>query len=153
LSSIFDKESKATTINKCCRHSCLTANNKREYDQPEVRPLTKQRQNNNEQKRTDAFDPGNEILDGGEGKKNMHKHFFKTNTTRQARVRTKPTHANKRPHDTSLASQHRLYKQRGSQYKETTEVGIERKTKLEDANSKDYNATRHTGRHTKAKCN
>ena len=80
MSSISDKESKATTINKCCHHSCLTANNKREYDQPEVRPLTKQRQNNNEQKRTDAFDPGNEILDGGEGKKNMHTHFFKTNT-------------------------------------------------------------------------
>lgn len=80
LSSIFDKESKATTINKCCRHSCLTPNNKREYDQPEVRPLTKQRQINNEQKRTDAFDPGNEILDGGEGKKNMHKLSLTTNT-------------------------------------------------------------------------
>ena len=82
LSSIFDKESKATTINRSCRHSCITAKDKQIYNQSNeaVRPLTKQRHNDDEQKRTAAFDPGNKLLDGGKGKKNMHKHFFETNT-------------------------------------------------------------------------
>ncbi len=82
LSSIFDKESKATTINKYCRHTCITANDKRKHDQSEdeVRPLTKQQTNDNEQKTATAFDPGNEILDGGEGKNNMHNHLFEMNT-------------------------------------------------------------------------
>ena len=82
LSSIFDKESKATTINRSCLHSCITATDKQIYDQSNeaVRPLKKQRHNDDEQKRTTACDPGNELLDGGEGKKTMHKHFVKTNT-------------------------------------------------------------------------
>jgi hypothetical protein len=43
LSSIFDKETKANTINKSCRHSYTTANKKRTSDQSEddARPPTK----------------------------------------------------------------------------------------------------------------
>jgi len=82
LSCIFDKESKAITINRSCRHSCITAKDKQIYDQSNeaVRPLKKQRHNDDEQKRTAACDPGSELLARGEGKKNMHKHFFETNT-------------------------------------------------------------------------
>ncbi len=83
LSSIFDKESKAHSINKSCRHSCTTANKKRTSEQAEVEtlPPTKRRTRENEQKTEAAFDPGNEILDEGKGKKNMHEQFINTTET------------------------------------------------------------------------
>jgi len=83
LSSIFDKESKAHSINKSCRHSCTSANTKRANEQADVKtlPPTKRRARENAEKTEAAFDTGNEILDEGEGKKNMHEQFIDTTET------------------------------------------------------------------------
>lgn len=100
LSSIFDKESKSTTINKSCRHSCITAidHEKNNQSKDDLRPLTQLRKTDDTQERGAAFDPGNEILDGGEGKNNMQKHFFETNTNVTG---TSQDNANIREQDTT----------------------------------------------------
>jgi hypothetical protein len=74
LSSVFDK-SKATSINLSCRHN-LPPTKKRSSDffTNKTSPPTK-KDRKNEKPTTDietsrnAFDPGSEVLDEGEGKK------------------------------------------------------------------------------------
>jgi hypothetical protein len=80
LSSIFDKESKANSINAAfCCHSYPTAN-KRTIDtsQDNARPPTKQRIINHEQKIHATLDTGDKILDKGKGKNDTRAHFIKT---------------------------------------------------------------------------
>jgi hypothetical protein len=79
LSSIFDKESKANLINAFCRHSYPSAN-KRTIDtsQDNAWPPTKQRTINHEQNIHAVLDPGNKILDKGEGKNDTRAHFIET---------------------------------------------------------------------------
>jgi hypothetical protein len=83
-SSIFDK-SKATLINVFCCHSYSTAN-KRKNDAPGYldSPPTKRKNNetstNQQEKLRAALDPGNKILDNGEGKNNLRASFI-NNTT------------------------------------------------------------------------
>ncbi len=83
-SSIFDKF-KATSIDVFCHHSYPTAN-KRKNDAPDYldSPPTKHKNNetsiDQQEKLRAALDPGNKILDDGEGKNNSHASFI-NNTT------------------------------------------------------------------------
>jgi hypothetical protein len=82
LSSIFDKESKATLINVFCCHSYPTANKrKNNTSNDNTLPPTKRTTIDQQGKLRAALDPGNEILDKGEGKNNLHASFI-NNTTK-----------------------------------------------------------------------
>jgi hypothetical protein len=82
LSSIFDKESKATSINVFCCHSYPTANKrKNDTSDDNTLPPTKQTTVNQQGKLRAAMDPGNKILDEGKGKNNLHASFI-DNTTK-----------------------------------------------------------------------
>jgi hypothetical protein len=102
LSSIFDK-SKATLINVFCCHGYPTAN-KRKNDAPDDvdLPPTKHKDNersaNQQEKLHAALDPGNKILDKGEGKNNSHASFI-NNTTNMGSL--PPKHATAGPKDTA----------------------------------------------------
>ena len=74
----------------------ITKKNNQSKD--DLRPLTQLRKTDDTQERGAAFDPGNEILDGGEGKNNMQKHFFETNTNATG---TSQDNANIREQDTT----------------------------------------------------
>jgi hypothetical protein len=79
LSSIFDEESKANSINAFCCHSYPTANKRTiNISQDNAQPPTKQRTINHEQKIHAALNPGNKILDEGKGKNNTRAHIIET---------------------------------------------------------------------------
>jgi hypothetical protein len=82
LSSIFDKESKATLINVFCRHSYPTANKQNNNTSDDnTLPPTKRTTINQQGKLRAAMDPRNKIIDEGEGKSNSHALFI-NNTTK-----------------------------------------------------------------------
>ncbi len=101
-SSIFDK-SKATSINVFCRHSYPTANKCKNnapnnLDSPPTKCKNNETSTNQQEKLRAALDPGNEILDDGEGKNNSRASFI-NNTTNTGSL--PPKHATAGPKETA----------------------------------------------------
>jgi hypothetical protein len=102
LSSILDK-SKTTLINVFCRHSYPTANKCSNNDIDGIDlPPTKCRNNekpaNHQEALRAARDPGNEILDNGEGKNNSRASFINNITNM---VKPPPKHITTGPKETA----------------------------------------------------
>ncbi len=87
LSSVFDK-SKATSINLSCRHSLppIKKRSSEEFNTDALPTTTKCSKSKSTAKQIEyireAFDPGNEVLDKGEGKK-QQKYDCIINTTQK----------------------------------------------------------------------
>jgi hypothetical protein len=104
LSSIFDK-SKATSINVFCRHSYPTANKCSNedidgVDSPPTKCRINEKPTDHQEALRSTLDPGNEIVDNGEGKNNLRASFI-NNITNMVKPPPKPKHTTNGPKETA----------------------------------------------------
>ncbi len=134
LSSVFDK-SKATSINLSC-HNNLPTTEKCSSDNVTTKtspPPTKRSKNdkpkNDIETIHDAFDPGDEVLDEGESKKQQHEYIIDDQMQLGYPPTELPTDKPTRPSANGTGFDPQHSNSRGNPCWAKTEPNIERKTK------------------------